>query len=216
MLTRLPQERLEQEHYHRQEQQQLLSQARRQTKQAGRALLHELSSGGGNGSDVSSSSGGGDGNGDSGGSEGCRRSWAWPSRQAAGLPEGKAAWIGGQKRQQEGKRRQRRQHEWPALGQRWDDATGSTWPAGQQAANAEAAGNQQEQAQQQADAAGRPRGRRFMPPPLSIITGVGRHSKGGRGGVLKAAVRQTLQQQGLPALDDPSNEGGGEGALSFR
>lgn len=47
----------------------------------------------------------------------------------------------------------------------------------------------------------------FSPPPLSIITGLGRHSRRDRGGVLKAAVRQLLRQQGLPALDDPSNQG---------
>jgi hypothetical protein len=45
------------------------------------------------------------------------------------------------------------------------------------------------------------------PPGLVVITGLGRHSRGDGGGVLKAAVRALLRQQGLPTVDDPGNEG---------
>lgn len=45
----------------------------------------------------------------------------------------------------------------------------------------------------------------FLPPSLCIITGMGRRSRGS--GVLKGAVLDLLQQQGLPTVEDPSNEG---------
>lgn len=94
---------------------------------------------------------------------------------------------------------------WPALGQAWQqlqqgketEATPAT-PTG-----AVVAGQQDGRQVRQGRGV-----RRFSPPPLNIITGMGRHSKGSRGGVLKAAVSQLLVQQGLPVVDDPSNEGG--------
>ena len=72
-------------------------------------------------------------------------------------------------------------------------------------------GEQQQQQQQQQQQREQRRLEEYPgePPPLKVITGVGRHSRGDRGGVLRAAVRELLAQQGLPAQDDPAgNEGG--------
>lgn len=59
-----------------------------------------------------------------------------------------------------------------------------------------------------ADASGSSQQLQSEPPPLCVITGVGRHSRGDGGGVLRAAVLELLAQQALPTLDDPAgNEG---------
>ena len=125
--------------------------------------------------------------------------------------KGNAGDVGQEEAQQQ---RQQHQLEWPALGQRWDGAAGSIQSTEEQAADGEQAPGaepRQGQQEQQAEARlGRPR---FAPPALNIITGVGRHSKGG--GVLKAAVKQVLQQQGLPARDNPTNEGGQRGCAGM-
>lgn len=150
--------------------------------------------------DGSSSSGGSkaDGSGGSSSVEGA-------GSQRAELPSNEAA----QERQEQQEQQETDQEpQRPVFGQRWGSvASSSQRPPDQQAGDAEAAAGEQQQ-QQDGAAAGRPRGRRFAPPPFNIITGVGRHSKGDRGGVLKAAVKQVLQQQGLPTRDDPTNEGG--------
>ncbi|PRW51133.1 Glutathione S-transferase theta-2B [Chlorella sorokiniana] len=194
-------ERMEAEHYRRQEWQQQLALARRQTREASRALLRDMQGGSSGGSSMVDDGGSSSGNGGR---------LAEPSSEGAGTAEGEAAAIG-QQQQHEAlqQQQQQQQGEWPTFGQRWGDSASSPRRSADPAADADAAdGDQQQQGQQgQLDATARPRGRRFLPPGLNIITGVGRHSKGDRGGVLKAAVQQVLQQQGLGTVDDPTNEG---------
>lgn len=97
---------------------------------------------------------------------------------------------------------------WPELGRAWEAPAG---PAGSAhlddtgaAAGTGPGGLGDAQPPAPADA---PPGRQaqFLPPSLCIITGVGRHSRGS--GVLKGAVLELLQQQGLPTVEDPANEG---------
>ncbi|KAL4443288.1 hypothetical protein ABPG75_011025 [Micractinium tetrahymenae] len=101
---------------------------------------------------------------------------------------------------------QRAAGRWPELGETWEEPAG---PVGStQLSSAAAAGTQPEAAgdgRPPSPPAGPGRQERFLPPGFCIITGVGRHSRGS--GVLKAAVLELLQQQGLPTVEDTSNDG---------
>ena len=68
---------------------------------------------------------------------------------------------------------------------------------------------QQRQGQQQQQQGSRPARRRGEAPTpgLVLVTGVGRHSRAEATGVLRTAVQELLEQQGLPATPDPANPG---------
>ncbi|KAL4423402.1 hypothetical protein ABPG77_009980 [Micractinium sp. CCAP 211/92] len=97
---------------------------------------------------------------------------------------------------------------WQAVGRAWGKPAGpaegsaQSGPGPASGSGPEAPGDEQSSRLSVGPSAGQAC---FLPPSLCIITGMGRRSRGS--GVLKGAVLELLQQQGLPTVEDPSNEG---------